>query len=402
MDKSNKKKMFRFFVYGYLNDKFITVNRIGKEVNYKSVKINAAKDYLKLGRYSNLIQSIIIVLLRFSELPLSLIFLTVSCIKYLYAKQRQKDRGVDVKGEICFFVKEPKMDTLLKNAHFKGDDCLMVTYPHESLLPLFHKYRKCELINSITSKEILEIYYYSLLFSCFFYFKYRKSDTLFRVYSCFDFFITMLFIEKMDNSNSILCTETFSRWAYMMSDQKHKKIFLQHGMIGDGIHFLKKVGNPDVGYFINDNQKRNCCVSLFTNVPESHIMDGLTFSNDDILLKNGKTNILIVCRYSEFEKETMIARIITKAGDYNLYLKPHPLHSRDKYENLAKELGFVLLEKNAYPKVDVVISYKSTLALEYADAGIEVIRHDEVGINEIIKVVKSIDKNRRKPPVLAF
>ena len=105
-------------------------------------------------------------------------------------------------------------------------------------------------------------------------------------------------------------------------------------------------------------------------------------------MNNDNVNVLLVCHYIFFEIEKKIANTVTGLGGYNVYIKPHPLDPRDQYVALCKEIGAVIIDKQDYPKVDVVIAYNSTLAVEYRDTGVDVIRHDEIDFEEIINILK--------------
>ena len=64
-----------------------------------------------------------------------------------------------------------------------------------------------------------------------------------------------------------------------------------------------------------------------------------------------------------------------------------------KYEQLKQQYGITILPKEFYPKVDIVISYDSTLADEYENVGITVIRHDTIqNCNEVESLI--IDRNK--------
>ncbi len=385
MNNEIKKKSFRYYAYGYLNGKYILLNRIKKE-EYKTFKRKAVLSYLKLDVTNITIQNFILLLLRIIELPFTLVFVLYLFVKYIFTKLLYERDEVIISDKTVFFVKEPKMQSLIEKARLRVEDFLMVTYPGEKLTQQFEKFDKVSVLPLLSYYDLFKIFVYSIEYCCYFYFKF-KNDFLFRLYSCYEFFATMQFIEKLGRSNTLLCTETYTRWAFMMSDQNHNSVFLQHGMIGDGIGFLKKVGSPDIGYFINKDQITNCCYSLFINQPVSYVMDGLKFTGNDKLITNGKKHLLLVCRYTDYDLESKIVRTVTDNGEYNLYVKPHPLYPCDNYKRLSEETGCVLLGKTDYPKVDVVISYKSTLALEYADAGIVVLRHDQYALEKIFEML---------------
>ena len=77
-----------------------------------------------------------------------------------------------------------------------------------------------------------------------------------------------------------------------------------------------------------------------------------------------------------FDKEKKIIESFSKKK-LNLYVKPHPNSLNDPYEKLTTENNLILLERKDIPKVDMVISYHSTLALAYRNYGVEVLMYDD-------------------------
>ena len=85
----------------------------------------------------------------------------------------------------------------------------------------------------------------------------------------------------------------------------------------------------------------------------------------------------MVCNLYFWTKEKKIIQDLSKRN-VNLYIKPHPLDKNiEDYKSLLKDNRFVILEINDYPEVDVVISYESTLADEYENNGVVVLRYTD-------------------------
>ena len=105
-------------------------------------------------------------------------------------------------------------------------------------------------------------------------------------------------------------------------------------------------------------------------------------------MRNGRKDVLLVCWGNHIEIEWRIAQLLE--NKYNLYIKPHPGEKENpEYKRMVQECGCIIIPKDAYPRVDVVLSYESTLADEYADAGIKVIRYDLMErIEDIIGIIE--------------
>lgn len=72
--------------------------------------------------------------------------------------------------------------------------------------------------------------------------------------------------------------------------------------------------------------------------------------------------------------------------DVNLYIKPHPGDKDNPdYREMSDKYECVIVPKSGYPHVDIVVSYESTLADEYEDVGVKVVRYDILNNLEDIK-----------------
>jgi len=216
----------------------------------------------------------------------------------------------------------------------------------------------------------------------FLYWKYSKNYQMFRAHSSFEFYLTCMFVRKTPNDRSFVFYSLIDRWAYLFAnDSKHSNILIQHGILGD-VPFIKMKA-PHKVYYVNKEQKQILDKRLFRIPPmESLYRPMLQFSGDEKLLKNDREDILLVCCPKFTEQERSIIDSICKTNRYNLYVKTHPgFSNNDIYDELQSKYGFILLDKYDYPKVDFVISYNSTLAIEYMDVGMVVYKYDDADFN---------------------
>jgi len=381
----NKKEMFRYYLYGYLNLRVANSNGV---ISLKEHRCETLKNYLSLERFPDWMANLFVWFAIYTELPLTLL---VEILKLIFYEVKKICRWkVTVQHKKLYLgIKEQRLKSILGNAHIKPEGITVITIPFSNV-DIFNGFRALSLLSCVSSFQIFKALIFSLQMSVFMSKKYGKSDFLFRSYSSLDFFLACFCFSSLDDSNEVIYTSTYSRWGYLFANLSVKTIFLQHGMLGRNLMFLKKTGCPDVAYFLNDEEKKNCCNQLFTKVPESHLLEGLKFTSNDKLLKNGKTNVLIVCNLIYFEKEDAIARELHRSGNFNIYMKPHPLNSCAKYQELKNDIPVEILVKTDYPKVDIVISYQSTLAIEYRDAGVQVIWHDDKEVVEVIRDIRNL------------
>ena len=71
-----------------------------------------------------------------------------------------------------------------------------------------------------------------------------------------------------------------------------------------------------------------------------------------------------------------------------MLLKPHPMDDLVYYQKKESEYpSIIILSKFEYPKVDLIISYDSTLADEYEMKGIDVLRYNDENFESTIQSI---------------
>lgn len=237
-----------------------------------------------------------------------------------------------------------------------------------------YKENAVDIISCISYSDILKSLSASWKTIWVLYGKYRKRDPLFRSYSSFEYFLTCCFVKRTNTKNRFGFYNTYDRWAFLMCNTTNATL-IQHGSLTEQLSFIK-IGIPYTAYFINEKQEKILERVLLKGVPQntkyrSHIV----FTENDLLRHNDKKNVLLVCWNKRIETEWKICELLYK--DVNLYIKPHP-GDRDNpaYRDMSNKYGCIIIPKTGYPRVDVVVSYESTLADEYEDVDIKVIRYD--------------------------
>jgi len=105
-----------------------------------------------------------------------------------------------------------------------------------------------------------------------------------------------------------------------------------------------------------------------------------------------KKSVLIVGYYYIFiEIERKILESLQDKG-LVVFLKNHPTIPPSKYDSIKKEYDFELITDGTFPKVDLVISYDSTLALEYEALGVSVLYYDNINFSNKQTVEDAIRK----------
>ena len=368
--------MFNFYLYGYLNDYHAQMPYLSHndDLSYKEFKVDKVISYLKLSsKYSELFKRftwlISIFEILFSLLKLSFTFINYSLVNLFTPSKKITNTNLmlGLNTNKAFFT------NMMNSLDVGKGDIVILEIP--SIKTKYLDYKQISMFTGIDFKDLLRSYYYSFKMIFFMKKKYNKRDFLFRAYSSFEYFLCYFFIEKSDKTNKYYFDSLYDRWAYLFGDTHHKTYFIQHGVINDKVKF-KRIGKVNYAYYINVKQKNICEKILFNNIPVAFYRKNTSLGGVSKLLKNGKKNILLICNIVFFDREKEIIKGLSKIN-INLYVKPHPTNSYHPYENLMLLNNFILLQKEDLPKVDFVISYFSTLAIEYESNGVEVLMYDD-------------------------
>lgn len=374
---SNDILFQRAYIYGYLNVYFGDALLKPSNKSYKTYKLQKLSSYLNLSK--ELTQFLIKVsgLIKFVELFLSYVILVYRFLLLLARKLFTVKQEL-INKTLLLGSNEVKTMQLLDAAKIKQDNIIVITVPFIDS-KIYKGLNQKKLLSLIDTQDIIKSFYLSVQTIYIIYKKYHKRDFLFRSYSSFEFYLSAFFTLKSDKSNSFIYTSLNTRWSYLHGMISNYTVFLQHGLVSLDGFFMKKIGNVDFAYYINEEQKEVCETVLFYNKPDFNYLESIKYS---LYPEKDKVNILLICNNIFHDKETEIISLIGNNSAVRLFVKPHP-HDRNLflYNDLQKEYGFVILGQTDFPKVDLVISYHSTLAIEYSAMGVNVVYHDTENFN---------------------
>lgn len=157
---------------------------------------------------------------------------------------------------------------------------------------------------------------------------------------------------------------------------------------------LSKI-SPSKVYCFTENDEIALSRSVIANNPQ-YIHMGYDFKP---AFKPDKFSVLIIANYTLFEKqeETIISQL--QDLDINIYLKNHPQIFDKRYDEMRNKYNFIFLKgvSSELPDVDVVISYDSTLALEYESVGAEILYYGHFDINNVKEIVsQKLSQNKQR------
>lgn len=375
------KNVFKGYLYGYLNSFKIDMELKVPSLSYKEFKTVQIAKYMNISKKYIHIFSIIMIIVSKIECTVSMLILSYKFIKYsmlflLTTRKSIKNSNI----MLGFSIKrKERFIKLLESIDLdKNDVVLIQLYSNNDT---YNEFTNVSLFSGIKYLDIIKSFIYSIKILFLMKKKYGKQDFLFRAYSAFEYFLFYFFVLRSCTSNTYYFYNLIDRWAYLFGNTIHKTCLIQHGILSKG-RKVRKIGRVDCAYYISMEQKEICERILFYNVPHAYYRKTLLFSSNNKLLHNELKNILLVCNLYFLEKEKTIIQDISKRNA-NLYIKPHPLDINiEDYKNLLKDNNFVILEVNDYPEVDIVISYKSTLADEYENNGVIVLRYTDESFAE--------------------
>lgn len=195
-------------------------------------------------------------------------------------------------------------------------------------------------------------------------------------YAAFRWFLVRIALSRL-RAERFYSAEHFDRWA-VMADRLKNLTLIQHGALGGGscgigVHFnLKyKLRNVEHLYVFNKTSEKIFIDHIIKNNPLSISNFDLSIKLRDVHSKDLKVLFVGHLMCEDFQVE--LYRKIIQKMKARIFYKPHPLFPpNDK----IRDLGWQIVEDRAFfPRVDIVISYPSTLVDEYAIFGIPATLH---------------------------
>ena len=378
-----EKKYIRYFISGYLN-MYYSDYSFGYNPSEGSFLQHRLKNVLNYLWWKNIKSDItwLSPVLSFIEALLGSVLVLIRTVVVFVKKVFTHQSYYEGRFFIASLILAPfRMKRILESVRPNEVNTLTIPFIKSP-----YKENAVDIITCISYSDILKSLSASWKTIWVLYGKYRKRDPLFRSYSSLEYYLTCCFVKRTNANNRFGFYNTYDRWAFLMCNTVNAT-FIQHGSLTEQLSFIK-IGTPDTAYFINEKQENILENVLLKGIPQnikyrSHIV----FTNNELLKHNDKKNVLLVCWGKRIEKEWEICGLLYK--NVNLYIKPHP-GDRDNpaYKEMSDKYGCIIIPKTGYPLVDVVVSYESTLADEYEDVNVKVIRYDLLdNLNEIKKLI---------------
>lgn len=311
------------------------------------------------------------------------------------------------------FVHSHRIETAIEKNIFTDSDVLL-NYPY-SFNEVERKGTIIKIYNILTVRILFctlfdAIYVNILLFVRFGY------NSLFFGLSAFHWFLLFNSLNSIDPSVEVVICNQKDRWAILLDMlNTKKKTIVQHGT-----NILKYLPNNKIkSYYVYDENTELYYMNMpyklknishlyaFNELEAKYILLGEQKAHPNIeyigyrlqlsdMECPGKS-ILIIGEYTNYSDiETRLIEYFDNTN-FKLFLKSHPLVAPIVYEDLLSRYNFTLLTGKMYPRVDIVFSYNSTLALEYESFNIPVVYYDcilddnnEINYDKIKKAISNV------------
>lgn len=216
---------------------------------------------------------------------------------------------------------------------------------------------------------------------------------LYRNYLCYEYILTSYYLNELSPDSTLYFVNHVDRWAVLFNFAPQKsKVLLQHGIESSWADWPIKLTTVTKAYVFCESQKERMTNAVLGHEPIYEVMPA-TISLTDMTTALRKNIVIVACdNYIFYDQEEKIIKSAVR-DDLRIYVKIHPgKNDYQKYLNLKKKANknLEVINTSTFPRVDAVVSYKSTLGLEYEALNIPVFYYDELPLEEIIRRINSL------------
>lgn len=317
--------------------------------------------------------SVLVVITQFIKSLLShkshaLVINDIDCLYLNYAhllKDRCKAAGLFNRS--VYWLKEPFTDVSTKGLE---DKTVITVYNVLSNKDCFKSFRNA----------IRAIFYVA---------KHNPNHYIRRSYTAFEFYLTYYAISKFPLETELVFANHIDRWAIAFDACPQKrKILVQHGIETKTANWPVKLNTVTTLFAFNQELGQDVTKALLTHEPEyKYMKPTITLVNDE---KDKNYKVLIVCHPAAMRdrEEYLISHL--QQPNITVYAKTHyTTPDLSFYEDLTKHYKYHLITTKMFPKVNTLISYRSTLVSEYEICGVPALMYaDFKSLDEIVERVK--------------
>lgn len=215
---------------------------------------------------------------------------------------------------------------------------------------------------------------------------------LYRNHLCYEYLLTDYYFKRVPVDSRLYFVNHLDRWAVLFNlAPQNNKILLQHGIETPTADWPVKLTNVHRAYIFSENQKERIKRAVIGHDADFVVMPHTISLTEMPSAK--KKNIVIVAfpNYLRYEQEEFVIKSLASEG-WGVFVKIHPgKNDYSKYDDLKRTINpnVEVISTPTFPKVDMVVSYYSTLGIEYEAYNIPVLYYEEMSIDDIVKEIKA-------------
>ena len=214
---------------------------------------------------------------------------------------------------------------------------------------------------------------------------------LYRNHLCYEYLLTDYYFKRVPVDSTLYFVNHLDRWAVLFNlAQQTNKVLLQHGIETPTADWPVKLTSVNRAYIFSENQKERIKKAVLGHEAEFVVMPHTITLTD--MPSAMESNIVIVAfpNYLRYEQEEYIIKALSNEN-CRIYVKIHPGKNdsqRYLYLKASENPNVEVINTPTFPRVDVVVSYYSTLGIEYEAHNIPVLYYEEMSLDEIVEKTK--------------
>lgn len=301
-------------------------------------------------------------------------------VRLIFYKKKQ------FQGDSLFLALEYNIVDRSKKAGLYREDLYWFNRPSKTISSRIREKNLLTVSDFICMAEMGKIYINCFKVFCALWKKFSYAKTIYALQFP-EYHLVWNALNKVEKDVTLYTGTQRDRWVILVDKLPHKrKIILQHG-IEDPVHdrMRYKVKNFTELYAFNPTEAHKLTAACLQSEPLIHCFtSGLKLEK----IADPKKSVLIIGHWkTELEKELYIIEHLQNSG-YRIFLKNHPTLDKSMYFDYMSDYEFTLLDNTVFPDIDYIVSYDSTLALEYEIAGKHVYKYENFEkLDEIVNLL---------------
>lgn len=217
------------------------------------------------------------------------------------------------------------------------------------------------------------------------------GNYLYRNYLCFEYLLTDYYFKRIPVNSTLYFVNHLDRWAVLFNlAPQSKKVLLQHGIETPTADWPVKLTEVSKAYIFSENQKERIKNAVLGHNVEFVVMPHTIKLTDMPTAREKNLVIVAFPNYLRYEQEECIIKALANEN-WMIFVKIHPGKNDDqKYLELKKTVNpnIETICTPTFPRADMVVSYYSTLGIEYEAHNIPVLYYEENTLDDIISTIR--------------